>query len=149
MPIAAHLFIFYFAVFACITPPVCTAIYAAAGIAKVDWLKIAGIAIRLALIAYIVPFIFSYNPALLMLGSPLDIAREFVFAVAGAILLGAAMIGYLATNLRLGIRLLLFAGAILLLIPSWQISLVGAGVVAVALILQRFLRAPQPEPKLP
>jgi len=136
-PLAAHMFIFYFGMLSMITPPVCLATYTAASIAGADHLKTALHGMRLGVIAYIVPFIFVYSPALLLKGPPLTIALGIVTAIAGAVILGIAFTGFLFRNLGWGVRVLLTAGAVALLIPpggaiamSWEFNLVGAAVVA-------------------
>ena len=88
-PLVAHLFVFYFATISVITPPVCIAVFVAAGIAKADWLQVAGHAVRLAATTYIIPFMILAYPALVGLGDGWDItvaalrALAFVLAFAG------------------------------------------------------------------
>jgi TRAP transporter 4TM/12TM fusion protein len=136
-PLAAHMFIFYFGMLSMITPPVCLATFTAASIAGADHFKTALHGMRLGAIAYIVPFIFVYSPALLLKGSPVTVTLAIITAIAGAVILGIAFTGFLFRNLGWGVRLLLTAGAVALLIPpggaiamSWEINLVGAAVVA-------------------
>jgi len=136
-PLAAHMFFFYFGMLSMITPPVCLATFTAASIARADHLKTALHGMRLGAIAYIVPFVFVFSPALLLKGSPLTIMLGIVTAIAGAVIFGVAFTGFLFRNLGWGVRLLLAAGAVALLIPpggaiamSWEINLVGAVVVA-------------------
>ncbi|OGA46302.1 MAG: hypothetical protein A3G25_13820 [Betaproteobacteria bacterium RIFCSPLOWO2_12_FULL_63_13] len=136
-PLAAHMFIFYFGMLSMITPPVCLATFTAASIAGADHVKTALHGMRLGAIAYIVPFIFVYSPALLMKGTPLVIMLSVVTAIVGAVIFGAAFTGFLFRKLGWGVRLLLTAGAVALLIPpggaiamSWEINLAGAVVVA-------------------
>lgn len=140
-PLAAHMFIFYFGMLSMITPPVCLATYTAASIAGADHLKTALHAMRLGAIAYVVPFIFVFSPALLLKGPPLTIALAIVTAIAGAVVFGIAFTGFLFRNLGWGVRLLLAAGAVALLIPpggaiamSWEINLAGAAVVAALIV---------------
>jgi len=131
------MFFFYFGMLSMITPPVCLATFTAASIARADHLKTALHGMRLGAIAYIVPFVFVFSPALLLKGSPLTIMLGIVTAIAGAVIFGVAFTGFLFRNLGWGVRLLLAAGAVALLIPpggaiamSWEINLVGAVVVA-------------------
>lgn len=97
-PLVAHLFVFYFATISVITPPVCIAVFVAAGIAQADWLKVAGHAIRLGATTYIIPFLILAYPALIGLGSGWEItlaairALAFVLAFAG-VLGGARLFG--------------------------------------------------------
>ena len=88
-PIAAHLFIFYYAVLSALTPPVCAGIYVASGIAGSNWIKTAWIAIKLALVKYVVPFMFIYKPSLLFIGTIPDIAYSIATAMVGVIFIGS------------------------------------------------------------
>lgn len=139
IPLSAHLFLFYFAVISAITPPVCVAVYAASGIAQADWLKIARVALKLGIVAYLVPFIFVYWPALLMIGKPIEIIWATVSASIGAIFLGAAMMGYLTTRLSIIKRILLIPGAVLLVIPGWETDVIGIGIIALVLFGRRLI----------
>ncbi|MFQ5814126.1 MAG: TRAP transporter permease, partial [Anaerolineae bacterium] len=130
LPIAAHMFFFYFGMLSMITPPVCLATFAAASIAGSDPLRTGIEAVRLGVIAYIVPFIFIFSPALLMQAPPLTIVLSAVTATVGAVLLGIALSGFLFRRIVWGSRLLLTVGSVALLIPpggaialSWPINL--------------------------
>ncbi len=75
-PLAAHLFVFYLAILSAVTPPVCGAIFIAAGMAEADWVETAKFGLKLSFAAFILPFLFVYNPSLILLGTPLrTIAR--------------------------------------------------------------------------
>ena len=91
-PLVAHLFVFYFATISVITPPVCIAVFVAAGIAKAGWLQVAGHAIRLGATTYVIPFLILAYPALIGLGDAWDItlaaARAMAFVLAFAGILG-------------------------------------------------------------
>lgn len=82
-PLAAHLFVFYFATISVITPPVCVAVFVGAGIAKTNWLPAAGHAVRLGAVTYLVPFLLLLFPGMLLQGGPLAIAEAIL---AGAVL---------------------------------------------------------------
>ncbi|MEC7257896.1 MAG: TRAP transporter large permease subunit, partial [Pseudomonadota bacterium] len=97
-PLAAHLFVFYFATISVITPPVCVAVFVGSGIAKTNWLPAAGEAVRLGAVTYIVPFLLLLYPGMLLGGGPLDIleavAAGLVLVIAvPALLAGARLIG--------------------------------------------------------
>jgi TRAP transporter 4TM/12TM fusion protein len=146
LPIAAHMFFFYFGMLSMITPPVCLATFAAASIAGSDPLRTGIEAVRLGIIAYIVPFIFIFSPALLMQAPPLTIVLSAVTATVGAVLLGIALSGFLFRRIAWGSRLLLAVGAVALLIPpggaialSWPINLAGLGISG-ALVALEWLR---------
>lgn len=127
-PLNAHLFVFYFAVLSFLTPPICLAVYAAASIGKADMLKTGYAAIRLAIAAYIVPFIFAYHPALLLQGSFFEVLEAVVTALIGIGLVAVAVEGYLFRRLNLLKRILLCGGGILSLIPGWKTDLLGLAI---------------------
>ena len=124
-PLVAHLFVFYFATISVITPPVCIAVFVAAGIAKAGWLQVAGHAIRLGATTYVIPFLILAYPALIGLGDAWDItlaaarAMAFVLAFAG-ILGGTRLFG----NRWLDSALLATTG-LLALVPNIALGLVG------------------------
>ena len=95
VPIAAHLFIFYFGMLSMITPPVCMASYAAASIGKTDPVRTGWEAMRLCAIAYVVPFLFVFSPSLLLIGHWYEVVLSIITAIIGAILFGVALVGYL------------------------------------------------------
>ena len=142
MPIAAHLFIFYFGMLSMITPPVCIASYAAATIGKTDPIKTGWQAMRLCSIAYVVPFLFVFSPALLLIGHWYEVLLSVTTAVIGAILLGVGVAGYLFRPVGVVKRLLFIAAATGLLIPivhsgnfaalTWAVNAAGL-VLAIAL----------------
>jgi TRAP transporter 4TM/12TM fusion protein len=125
LPIAAHLFVFYFAVLADITPPVCIAAYAAAGLAGANPMKTGFTATKLGIAAFIVPFFFCYDPSLMGLGEPLHVVSSMITAILGVIALaGAAEWYYLRPNKHYESILLLFA-AVCLIKPGWITDLIG------------------------
>jgi TRAP transporter 4TM/12TM fusion protein len=142
LPIAAHLFIFYFGMLSMVTPPVCLASYAAASIGKTDPVRTGWEAMRLCAIAYVVPFLFVFSPALLLIGSWYAVAISIATAIAGAVLLGIGLVGYLFRPIGVLTRLVFLVAAAGLLIPvvetgtytnlSWAIN---AGGVLLAVIM--------------
>ena len=143
LPIAAHLFIFYFGMLSMITPPVCIASYAAATIGKTDPIKTGWQAMRLCSIAYIVPFLFVFSPALLLVGPWYEVVLSVVTAIIGAILLGVGIVGYLFRPIGLVKRTFFLLSATGLLIPiiesgkfaalTWVIN--GSGLVLAILLV--------------
>jgi TRAP transporter 4TM/12TM fusion protein len=127
---AAHMFAFYFAILSAITPPVALAVYAAAGLAKANMWTSGWAAMRAAAPAYIVPFMFVYEPALLMIGDWQTTAHAFVTATFGVVLLSAGLFGYLLRPAAMWERALLVAAAVLLIKPGWITDLVGVGLFA-------------------
>jgi TRAP transporter 4TM/12TM fusion protein len=132
-PLGAHLFLFYFGMLSMITPPVCLATYAAASIGGADFMKTGWTGMRLGIVAYVVPFVFAYHPALLMKGSALDIALAAGTAVLGVVLLGIGGAGYLFRPLGWGQRAWAALAGLLLLPPLSSWVWVVANVVGLAL----------------
>lgn len=127
-PIAAHMFIFYYAVLSAITPPVCAAVYVAAGIADSNWLKSAWVSIKLTLIAFILPFIFVSNTSLLALGTMSQIAWSLAYTSIGTIMLSAGLMGYIFGRLAIPSRIALLLAAVLCLMASPVYVFTGTGI---------------------
>ena len=117
VPIAAHLFIFYFGMLSMVTPPVCMASYAAASIGKTDPVQTGWEAMKLCSIAYVVPFLFVFSPSLLLIGHWYEVVLSVVTAIIGSILLGVGIVGYLFRPVGWLKRLLFGIAAVGLLIP--------------------------------
>jgi TRAP transporter 4TM/12TM fusion protein len=150
VPLAAHLFLFYFGMLSLITPPDCLATYAAAAIAKSDFWKTGWTGMRLGIVAYIVPFVFVFHPALILHGTPGAIVMSVVTASLGVILLGIGCAGYLFRSLDWARRAwACAAGALLFLPPVPMVSepLVDlAGLVTGALLVAVEWNATRPAP---
>lgn len=132
--LAAHLFVFYFGLFANITPPVALAAFAAAGLSGGSPMRTGFIAMRLALGGIIVPFVFVYQPELLMLeGSAWDTVRATVILLIGIVLMAIAAEGQFLVPLPVWLRVLVAAGAIGLVTPSFLYDAVGAVLALAAL----------------
>ena len=132
---AAHMFAFYFAILSAITPPVALAVFAAAGLAKTDLWRAGWEAVRVAAPAYIVPFMFVYEPSLLMMGDPITILTSSVSACIGVMCFAAGLQGYLLREARTWERVLLVIAAILLIKPGYVSDLVGLAVLGGLLLL--------------
>lgn len=128
IPLAAHLFIFYFGMMSMVTPPVALAGYAAASIAEAPIMKTSMAAFRFSLVGFTLPFMFIYRPALLLLAK--DGGELTLFAVVhattaaaiGIISLAAGLAGYLFASLGIPSRCLMFLAALLLLAPITQVG---------------------------
>ncbi|MCG8688651.1 MAG: TRAP transporter large permease subunit, partial [Desulfobacterales bacterium] len=150
--LSAHLFVFYFAILAGITPPVCVPAYCAAAIANSKPLQTGFEAFKLALVGFLIPYVFIFNSALLMEGSWLEIITVVTGLVLVVTLFAGALSGYLFGRLNLGVRCLLFvlAGLVTLLCarPDWiNLWLARCGlliVLAVMLLLPFWLRGSGP-----
>lgn len=125
LPLQAHLFLFYYAIFGALTPPVCIAVYVASGMANSNWVETAWIAMRLGLAGLIVPFIFIYQPALLLIGEPLKVALAILTAFIGVMALGASAMGFFMIPFSIPRRILLAASAILLIVPGIYTDIPG------------------------
>ena len=147
--LVAHMFVFYFGLFANITPPVALAAFAGAGIAGGDPMRTGFQALKLSLAGFIVPFLFVYNPAMLMIDttSVAVNAREFALpawstvisisltSIIGILALGAAVEGYFKTELNWFWRLFMGAGALLMIVPETMTDIIGTAMVIVAVVM--------------
>ncbi len=149
LPIAAHMFVFYFAIISAITPPVAMAVYAAAGIGKTPLWATGISAMRLGATGFIVPFMFVYGPSLLFVGSWVEIFTTIVAACIGVTCLAASLHGYLVRAATIWQRVVLFAAAILLIVPGYITDLIGLALLGVVLVAQRLARSPAPVPVAP
>jgi len=134
--ISAHMFVLYFACISAITPPVAVAAFATAGIAGADPNQVGFKAVRLGIVAFIIPFVFIYEPVLLMRGSVMEIAIAAVSATAGVILLAAGLEGWMMSRLAIWERVLAIVGGALLIKPGISTDLLGAGCAAAVVIHQ-------------
>jgi len=134
---SAHLFCLYFGVLADVTPPVALATYAAAGIAKSEPLKTGFTALLVAAAGFIVPYMFIYNPGLLLQGGVVHIVLASVTALIAVIGLSAAVQGYFADDLNIIERLLLLAVPFLIIYPTMLTNLIGAVIVGAVYAKQK------------
>jgi TRAP transporter 4TM/12TM fusion protein len=124
-PMAAHMFVFYFAILSAITPPVALAAYAAAGLAGDSPMKIGWSAVGLGASTFIVPFIFAYSPELLGEGAPLNVLWACITAVIGVTAISAASIGFLMVPLKWFERILMAVAGLTLIIPGIITDMIG------------------------
>ena len=150
--LVAHLFVFYFGIFANITPPVALAAFAGAGISGGDPMRTGFNALRLSIAGFIIPYLFVYNPAMLMIDTT-DIAvnaTEFalppiweiilitITAIIGIIGLSAAAEGYFQTRLNVLFRIVLGAGALMLIVPETLTDIIGLTIVLGIFVINFF-----------
>ncbi|WP_188456099.1 TRAP transporter permease [Virgibacillus oceani] len=133
--IAVHMFVFYFGIVADITPPVCLAAYAGAGIAGANPMRAGVTAVKLAVAAFIIPYMFVSNPILLLQGDAnvTNVSIAVITALLGMASISASMIGHFINKVNWIERIVLFAGGILLVYPDPIFSLIGfvlAGAIA-------------------
>jgi TRAP transporter 4TM/12TM fusion protein len=136
-PMAAHMFAFYFSCLSAVTPPVALAVFAAASIGKAGLWGSGVQAVKFAAAGFIVPFFFVYNPALLFSGPWTEILRAVVTGSIGVVALAASMEGYFLRTATWFERLLFFVAALLLIDPNAITDVIGLGVLAAALLMQK------------
>lgn len=144
-PMAAHLFALYYAVIGLITPPVAMAAFAAAGISGAPPMSVAAVSARIALPIYLVPFIFAYDPALLLTGGIGYVALHVVTAFIGIFALSAAIAGQMLGRLSMVERLALVVAGVALL-STWNLGVVIGLVLGAAVTLLQRARRPRPTP---
>jgi TRAP transporter 4TM/12TM fusion protein len=126
---AAHMFAFYFAVLSAITPPVALAVFAAAGISKSDIWATGLAAVRIAATSFIIPFMFVYEPALLMIGDWPTIIWSTCTATFGVLIFAAGLHGYFLIHSRLWQSAALVIGGLLLIEPGIRTDILGVIIV--------------------
>ena len=135
--LAAHMFVFYFGIIADVTPPVALAAYAGAGISGGNALKTGVHASKLAIAAFIIPYVFVLSPVLLMVdATPLAIVSVTLTALLGMIAISSALCGFLADHCRPYERLLLIIAGLLMIKPGGITDLVGLVLFVVILVMQ-------------
>ncbi len=148
LPLAAHMFIFYFSIISAVTPPVAFASFAAASIARAPMWESSVESMRFGLAGYIVPFMFVYGPAILLGQRPWpETALALATGTLGTLCLAAAVIGHLIRPARPAERALLFASSLLLIRPGAATDLVGIALLGAVLVMQRGRRARVPAPE--
>ena len=137
-PIAAHFFVFYFGIVADITPPVALAAYAGSAIAKADPMKTGFNATRLAIAAFIVPYIFALNPSMLFIDTTaFEVVQISITSVAGLFGVASALNGFLYRPINPVFRILLVVGGLCMMIPGTVTDLIGVVLVAAIVLFQR------------
>ena len=135
---AAHMFCFYFGIVADITPPVALAAYAGSAIAKAPPMKTAVNATKLAIAAFLVPYIFAFNNAMLFINTkPLDVVLVIISSTLGMLLIAIGMVGYFLRDTNMIVRLGCVAGGLLLVYPGTVTDLIGLAVLVAVFLLQK------------
>lgn len=136
-PLSAHLFVLYYGVLADLTPPVCVAAYAAAGIAGANPFKTGVKAFQMGNAKVLVPFVFVYSPVMLIVAKPGFDLLEFAFVTGSCLLgiffLGMAIAGYARTRLDMASRLVLAACAVMMISPNVAATVIGVVLASVPL----------------
>lgn len=135
--IAAHFFVFYFGIVADLTPPVALAAYAGAAIAQANPMKTAITSTKLAIGAFIVPFVFALNPAMLFINTnAFDVILICLTSIVGIFAVSASLQGYFIKNMYWFERILSCIGGLLLIYPGWKTDIIGISLVGIVLLLQ-------------
>ncbi len=136
-PLAAHMFAFYFGIIADITPPVALAAIAGSAIAKSKPMRTALEATKLAIGAFIIPYMFVYNPAMLLINTNvLEVAGIIITALIGMFGISAALEGYVFRKIIIPERILFASSGLLLIIPERITDIIGLAVISVLVIVQ-------------
>ncbi|WP_300667015.1 TRAP transporter permease [Desulfoluna sp.] len=139
-PLASHLFVFYFAIISAITPPVALAAYAASSVAGSEPNRTGLQAMRLGVLAFVVPFAFCYDPGLLLCGTWVQNSLAVLGGLSGAVAFGVALEGYLFTPLSLPVRIVLIIAAVACFTPFVGVKLGGIGVVLISALMSKAKR---------
>ena len=136
--IAAHFFVFYFGIVADITPPVALAAYAGSAIAKSNPMKTGVTATKLAIAAFIVPYIFCMNPAMLLVDvTALGIVQIIITSLCGLIGVAAALEGYLCAQMHPVVRVLSAVGGLLMMDPGSLTDIIGIALLVGVFVWQK------------
>lgn len=135
--LCAHMFVFYFGIIADVTPPVALAAFAGSGISGGNPLRTGINASKLAIAAFIIPYMFVLSPVLLMIeGMAFDLLLTILTALIGMVALSSALIGYLADDCSTIERLVLIAGGLMMIKPGFLTDIAGFALFVVILFLQ-------------
>ena len=137
---AAHMFLLYYSILSQITPPVALAAYAAGNIADANPNKVGFTAMRLGVIAFIIPFFFVYGPALLMIGTPLEIIEATVTSLVGCFFLAVGLEGWLVEKINIPCRILALGAAFCCIAAGLVTDLIGLGLIVAFLLLHKGTR---------
>ena len=134
---AAHFFVFYFGIVADITPPVALAAYAGSAIARSKPMHTAINATKLAIAAFVVPYVFAMNPVMLLVdATTIQVIQVVITSVVGILMLGMGLEGYFRGDLPWPLRIVCLAAGLLLLVPSTWTDIVGIVVLALVFLIQ-------------
>ena len=141
---AAHFFVFYFGIVADITPPVALAAYAGSAIAKSKPMKTAFNASKLAIAVFIVPYMFCYTPAMLLIDTtPLRVVQITITAFIGVFAVASALEGYCFARMHMITRIVIAAGGLMLIHPALLTDVIGIAVVVAILVFNRVVEKKQ------
>lgn len=134
--LAAHFFVFFFGVLSEVTPPVCLAAYAGAGLANANPMTTGFTALKIAVAGFLVPYVLIFEPAMLLDGPISDLIPAFVTVVIGMVALAAGLGGFFLTSANVLERTVLIVSGILLVVPQLLVSGIGAIGLIIVLVIQ-------------
>ena len=134
--IAAHMFVFYYAILSAITPPVCVASFSGAAIAGANAMKTGVISVKLGIVAFVIPFMFVYQPALMLQGEPAALLTACMTSIIGVLGMAGGLQGYSIARCRMWERPLLALGGLALIDSGSLTDLIGIGALAAVSVLQ-------------
>lgn len=139
--VAAHFFVFYFGIVADITPPVALAAYAGSAIAGANPMKTGVIATKLAVAAFIVPYIFAFDPAMLLIGTtPISVVQIVITSLTGMFAVAVCMNGHLFRKVPWPLRLIALVGGLLMMDPGFITDIIGLVMVLAVFLFQKFVK---------
>jgi len=136
-PVAAHLFIFYFCTLSLITPPICTTAFTAAAIAGSPPMKTGLEAVRFGIVLYTLPYLFVYNPALILKGTPIEIFYVLIIAIIGIFSLAIGAQGYLLDSIGWWKRFMFVLASILIFWPQYLMTIAGLFLVIILVAFEK------------
>ena len=147
--VAAHFFVFYFGIVADITPPVALAAYAGSAIAKSDPMKTGVVATKLAIAAFVVPYVFALNPAMLFVNvtSVFEVIQICITALLGIFGIAAALNGFLGRHLNPFVRIILALAGLCMVIPGTITDLIGLVVLVLVVVYEYGMKKKDSEMK--
>lgn len=149
--LAAHMFVFYFGIVADITPPVALAAFAATGISGGEPMRTGANAVKLAIAAFIIPYMFVLQPQILMIETTvLEVTFIIITAMLGMIAIGASMVGFWYRKLPWYVRIAAFMTGLLMMYPGTMSDIIGFSAFAAMIILQFVIKGgPNPKKEIP
>ena len=135
--LAAHFFVFYFGIVADITPPVALAAYAGSAIAKSNPMRTAFAATKMAIGAFLIPYVFCFSPEMLLIDTNgLNVVLIYITSLVGIIGVASALEGYLLADMGIVERILLVAGGIMMIFPGGTTDAIGLAIIAAGVVIQ-------------
>jgi TRAP transporter 4TM/12TM fusion protein len=138
--LTAHLFVFYFGVYADITPPVALAAYTAAGISKGDPMKTGAIASKIVIVGFVIPFLFVFHPGLLMIGPIKNILIMTISTGLSVVAFSAVFGNYLQRRCKIWERVALLVSGIFLITPGLMTDLIGFVILVAIYVWQKYTK---------